>query len=69
MSVPPSASPRVLAKHLRALVAERAHALAADPDALATLDEEIVRCREAYVGAAVVELAVARAAGGARQHG
>ncbi len=34
---------------------------AADPDALATLDEEIARCREAYVGLAVTELASFRA--------
>ncbi len=69
MSVPPSSSPRVLAKHLRVLVAERALAPATDPAQLAELDEEIARCREAYVGAAVSELATARAAVRGRQHG
>jgi hypothetical protein len=65
--LPPTASPHVLAKHLRALVAERA--LAADPAILAELDEEIAGCRAAYVGAAVTRIAVARAAGAGRLWG
>ncbi len=66
MSHPPTTSPAILAKHLRALQAERALALASGADALdgesvAELDEEIEECRVAYVGAAVTQIAALRA--------
>jgi hypothetical protein len=54
-----------LADHLRLLYAERALAVAeglgADHAYMADLEEEIVVLREAYVGAAVTEIAVLRA--------
>jgi hypothetical protein len=55
-----------LAEQLRLLHTERALAavdgLGADPDYLAELDEEIVLARQAYVAAAVTEIAGRRAA-------
>jgi hypothetical protein len=64
MPHPPTASPTVIAKVLRALVAERALLLEGDLEAgvsLADLDEEIEECRLAYVEAAVTQIAVLRA--------
>ncbi len=66
MSQPPTASPTIIAKHLRALQAERALAIASGADApgglsVADLDEEIEECRVAYVGAAVTQIAALRA--------
>ncbi len=67
MTHPPSTSPTIIAKHLRTLVAERAHehaggAPGAGGPTVAHLDEEIEECRVAYVGAAVTEIAALRAA-------
>ncbi len=66
MSHPSTASPTIIAKHLRTLYAERALVLASGQPAaggisLADLDEEIEECRTAYVGAAVTQIAALRA--------
>ena len=54
-----------LGRQLRRLHAERAlaalHGLLEQSHYMADLDEEILVCREAYVGAAVTEIAVLRA--------
>ncbi len=62
-----------LAEHLRLLYAERALAAEAglgdDPAYIAELDEEIADCRQAYVGAAVTDIAVLRAELSGALHG
>jgi Na+-translocating ferredoxin:NAD+ oxidoreductase RnfC subunit len=65
MSVPPTASPTILAQHLRELRAERALVRAGGVvtggASLADLEEEIAACAHAYVGAVVTEIATSRA--------
>ncbi len=54
-----------LHRRLQQLAVERLEAadvgLAANPIYMAELDEELAECREAYVGAAVTEIATLRA--------